>query len=252
VEITITQILDDLRTADEIVRRFERRYWLSSADFYSLYRQGLLDDGERTEDYALWAGFHLIEQDREAALGLLSAERVRQLRAHALVIDPREPILRTKNGTTFPARADYEALLTNLSKAYPDIASSTLRLRNAGAPTAIVDGEVHFSNGLKLRVIEALDFKVGRLQGYAYSVWRGDQKLGWFDPSPPGDDPMLAATFPHHYHDLAGSDEERQAAPGLSFDAPNLPALIAHCRKLGQPNGATAASLSAPTGANGS
>ena len=110
-----------------------------------------------------------------------------------------------------------------MPKTYPDIASSTLRLRNAGAPTAIVDGEVHFSNGLKLRVIEALDFKVGRLQGYAYSVWRGDQKLGWFDP-----------------------------APGLSFEAPNLPVLIAHCRKLGQPNGATAASLSVPTGANGS
>lgn len=67
-EITLTQSLDDLRTADEITRRFERRYWLSSTDFYELYRQGLLDDGERTEDYALWAGFHLINQGRQAAL----------------------------------------------------------------------------------------------------------------------------------------------------------------------------------------
>jgi hypothetical protein len=53
-------MLDDLRAADEITRRFERRYWLSSADFYELYNHGLLDDGEHTEDFALWAGFYEI------------------------------------------------------------------------------------------------------------------------------------------------------------------------------------------------
>lgn len=56
-EITITEILDDLRNADETTRRFERRYWLSSADFYQLYQQGVLDDGEHMEDFAMWAGF---------------------------------------------------------------------------------------------------------------------------------------------------------------------------------------------------
>jgi hypothetical protein len=59
--VTITEILDDLRAADEITRRFERRYWLSSADFYELYSQGLLDDGEHTEDFALWAAFYEIK-----------------------------------------------------------------------------------------------------------------------------------------------------------------------------------------------
>ena len=63
--VTITEILDDLRAADEITRRFERRYWLSSADFYEMYSQGVLDDGEHTEDFALWAGFYEIKQDRE-------------------------------------------------------------------------------------------------------------------------------------------------------------------------------------------
>ena len=46
-EATMTQILDDLRAADEITRRLERRYWLSSADFYDLYRQGVLDAAEQ-------------------------------------------------------------------------------------------------------------------------------------------------------------------------------------------------------------
>ena len=81
--VTITEILDDLRAADEITRRFERRYWLSSADFYSLYSQGLLDDGEHTDDFALWAGFYKIKLDREKDLQRLSQERVRRLREQA-------------------------------------------------------------------------------------------------------------------------------------------------------------------------
>ena len=96
-EVTITQILDDLRAADEITRRFERRYWLDSADFYDLYMQGRLDDGEHTEDFAMWAGFYEVKRDREAALKQLSRERVRQLSASAadtITIDPREPALR--------------------------------------------------------------------------------------------------------------------------------------------------------------
>jgi len=79
-----------------MTRRFERRYWLSSTDFYDLM-QGRLDDGERAEDLALWAGFHEIKRDREAALKELSSQRVHQLSAGALdliTIDPREPALR--------------------------------------------------------------------------------------------------------------------------------------------------------------
>jgi hypothetical protein len=97
IEITITQILDDLRAADEITRRFERRYWLDSADFYELYMQGRLDDGEHIEDFTLWAGFFEVKRDREAALKQLSRERVRQLSASAadmITLDTPEPALR--------------------------------------------------------------------------------------------------------------------------------------------------------------
>ena len=92
---TITEILADLRAADETTRRFERRYWLSSADFYTLYQQGLLDDGEHSEDFALWAAYHEVKLDREITLQQMSDERVkrlrRQFRGGALQIDPREP-----------------------------------------------------------------------------------------------------------------------------------------------------------------
>ena len=81
--------------ADATPRGFERRYWLSSADFYDLYQQGLLDDGEHSEDFALWAAYHEVKQDRETTLQQLSDERVKRLRRKyrggALQIDPREP-----------------------------------------------------------------------------------------------------------------------------------------------------------------
>ncbi|MEP7359877.1 MAG: DUF6516 family protein, partial [Anaerolineales bacterium] len=80
-----------------------------------------------------------------------------------------------------------------------------------------------------------VDFKVGRIQSYAYTVWRGDDKLGWFDPSPPGQDPALAETFPHHYHDLSSGADQRRPASGLSFVQPNLPALLNHCLVLDTP-----------------
>lgn len=95
--VTITEIIDDLRAAEEMVRRFERLYWLSSADFYDLYEQGLLDDGENSEDFAVWAGFHLIKVDREVALQALSHERTAKLRTTApagyVQIRPMEPTL---------------------------------------------------------------------------------------------------------------------------------------------------------------
>jgi hypothetical protein len=97
--VTITQILDDLRAADEITRRFERRYWLSSADFYHLYSQGLLDDGEHTGDFALWAAYYEIKLDREKDLQKLSQERVRRFREQIdsgiVHIVPPEPALET-------------------------------------------------------------------------------------------------------------------------------------------------------------
>ena len=96
-KITITEILDDLRVADEITRRYERRYWLRSEDFYALYQQGLLDDGEHLEDFTIWAGYYEVKMDRETLLEKLSRERVRKLQAQSagdfVNIEPDEPVL---------------------------------------------------------------------------------------------------------------------------------------------------------------
>lgn len=97
ITVTMTEILDDLRAADEVTRRYERRYWLSSADFYELYSQGVLDDGEHTEDFAVWAAYYEIKLDREQDFQQLSRERFRTVRdqvQHGVVrIAPAEPAL---------------------------------------------------------------------------------------------------------------------------------------------------------------
>ena len=74
-EISISEILDNLRVADEILLKFERRYWITSEQFFNLYNQGLLDTGEHAEDFSEWAGFYRLKQRREESFRKLVPER---------------------------------------------------------------------------------------------------------------------------------------------------------------------------------
>ena len=63
--IVITEILDDVRAADEITCHFERRWWVSSADICEVFCHGLLDNGEHREAFALGVGFWEMKRHRE-------------------------------------------------------------------------------------------------------------------------------------------------------------------------------------------
>ncbi len=95
--LTLSTVLDDLRTVEQLLRKFEQRYWLSSDVFYELYAQGLLDDGNNAEEFAEWAGHYKLKQKRESALQQFSRKRVEHLRqqAHSDVINllPQDPVL---------------------------------------------------------------------------------------------------------------------------------------------------------------
>jgi hypothetical protein len=95
--ITMSEILDDLRVADEALRKFERRYWLASAQFYELYSQGRLDNGEYHDDFAEWAGFYQLKARREQSLRQLSEQRLTQLEdghdGELIRLEPQEPII---------------------------------------------------------------------------------------------------------------------------------------------------------------
>lgn len=95
--ITLSDILDDLRAADRVLRKFEQRYWISSDVFYELYSQGRLDDGENLEDFSEWAGFYKIKQHREELLRRFSRQRVAELgiadEGNLVDIVPQEPLI---------------------------------------------------------------------------------------------------------------------------------------------------------------
>lgn len=109
---------------------------------------------------------------------------------------------------------------------------STLIVWSTSPYTGIAEGEVRFPEGLRLRVLEELDFGAGLITGYSYEVYRHDEKLYWYDDYPHPDDPTLAATHPHHKHLPPDIKHHRVPAPGIQHDRPNLPFLIAEVEEL--------------------
>lgn len=129
----------------------------------------------------------------------------------------------------FPSQAEYERLIYGLLDDHPQVVRSTLRLYSASALTAIVEGSVFLHGGLELRILEALDFKNGRIRQYSYTVFRGDERVLWYDSQPHPENAELAATFPHHRHEPPDIKHNRRPAPGISFTSSNLPVLLADC-----------------------
>ena len=135
----------------------------------------------------------------------------------------------------FPSYAEYEVLIYGLAESYPQqIKSSTLRLFTTSARTARLEGELEFSNGLRLSVREFIDFITDQIRDYSYAVFRGDEKIRWYDPQPHPENSTLASTFPHHRHEPPDIKHNRKPAPGITFHAPNLPTLITDCEELGR------------------
>lgn len=127
---------------------------------------------------------------------------------------------------SFPARPDYEQLIYTLPQAYPQVASSSLRVYTISRGTAQVKGSIYLQNGLEVRVNEIIDYVAGRISAYSYTVFRGQERIRWYDPQPHPENPDLAATFPHHFHTPPDIKHNRQPAPGISFTSPNLATVI--------------------------
>lgn len=60
----------------------------------------------------------------------------------------------------------------------------------------------------------------------SYEIFRGEEKLYWYDCLPHPHVPSLASTEPHHEHFAPDLKHNRVPARDLSFDRPNLPFLI--------------------------
>ncbi len=116
--------------------------------------------------------------------------------------------------------ADYEAFIYGLPDAFACIRMSTLVVVHTGPVTAVVTGEVHFGQGLVLRVLEVVDARQQRIKQYGYELWRDDQELWWYDSWPHPGVPELSDTQPHHKHIPPDIKHHRVPAPGLVLIPP--------------------------------
>ncbi|NUM78949.1 hypothetical protein HUU40_31720 [candidate division KSB1 bacterium] len=134
----------------------------------------------------------------------------------------------------FRTLEDYELYLYTLAESFPSVRHSTITLIRQGSTLARVAGELHFDNDIRLvfreRVVsQRLPIAV---DWYGYEVWRGEQKLYWYDSQPHPNDPSLQSTHPHHKHIPPDIKHHRIPAPAMSFTQPNLPALIKEIETL--------------------
>ncbi len=128
----------------------------------------------------------------------------------------------------FRSLRDYEDFVYALPERYASILRSTLTVVRRGTHRADVTGTLGFRGEVRLTVYEYLvwDPKVVRIEVYGYEVWRGTERLFWYDSQPHPNDPSLASTHPHHKHIPPDIKHHRIPAPGLSFERPNLAFLI--------------------------
>jgi hypothetical protein len=128
----------------------------------------------------------------------------------------------------FQSLRDYERFVYTLPQRFARIQYITLVVAQRGRLYAELTGDVIFAHDYRLNVYERLSWDNAALaiEGYSYELWRGSEKLYWYDSQPHPDDPTLASTDPHHKHIPPDIKHHRVPAPGLSLSAPNLEFLI--------------------------
>ena len=128
--------------------------------------------------------------------------------------------------------AEYSQFVAELLNR-PSVLRSTVAAWSDSPYTGIAEGEVFFSNGVRLRIREELDFDAGLITAYGYEVYRGEDRLFWYDDFPHPNDQTLAPTFPHHKHVPPDIRHHRIPAPAMSFTRPNLLVLLGEIEGLG-------------------
>ena len=124
---------------------------------------------------------------------------------------------------------DYELFLYTLAERFPSIRQSTLVLARRGATLGRVSGELLFDHGYRITIRERLLFDrlPATIDWYGYELWRGDEKMCWYDPQPHPGVTSLESTHPQHKHIPPDMKHHRIPAPEMSFTRENLSALIA-------------------------
>lgn len=134
----------------------------------------------------------------------------------------------------FRTPEDYELYLYTLIENFPSIKHSTITFIRLGSTLAKVAGELYFENDIRLVVRERVLYHRLPivLDWYGYEVYRGEEKIYWYDSQPHPDDEILQSTHPHHKHIPPEIKHNRIPAANMNFAQPNLPALISEIESL--------------------
>ncbi len=127
--------------------------------------------------------------------------------------------------------ASYSTFVYALRERHPFATNSTLALAPIGATLAKLEGRMDCQGGIHLEVWELIDFAAKRIRTYSYEVYRGGEKISWYDSWEHPEIPALASTFPHHKHVFPNLRDNRVPAPGISFESPNLDVVLEDIRR---------------------
>jgi hypothetical protein len=129
---------------------------------------------------------------------------------------------------------DYELFIYTLTDRFSSIHRSTVTFVRLGQTLGRIAGELFFAHGIRIVVRERILYNrlPAVLDWYGYEVWRGEEKLYWYDPQPHPHKPDLQSTHPHHKHLPPDIKHNRVPAPGMSFTTPNLPKVITEVEAL--------------------
>ncbi len=78
---------------------------------------------------------------------------------------------------------NYSRFVTELLNR-PTVEHSTVAVWSDSRYTGIAEGDVLFSNDIRLRLREELDFDAGLITSYGYEVYRSAERLHWYDDFP--------------------------------------------------------------------
>jgi hypothetical protein len=128
--------------------------------------------------------------------------------------------------------SDYSRFVAELLS-QPNVLSSTVFVWSDSPYTSVAEGEVFFTNGLRLRMREEVDLDVGLIISYGYEVFgvKSDcigmmifhirMTRSWLRPS------LITNMFRRTSSTIA-------FLPNLSFGRPNLPFLIQEIEEVGK------------------
>ena len=133
--------------------------------------------------------------------------------------------------TPLKSLSEYSRFVSQILS-HSDVERSTVVAWSNSPYTGTAEGEVWFKGNVRLRMREELDFDSELITSYGYEIYRGGEKLYWYDDFPHPQDPSLASTFPHHQHIPPEIKRNRVPAPNINFTRPNLPVLIQEIEAL--------------------